>query len=215
VFGVVEMVHGTSSSKRFKRVKLVENRAGSASGMQASGRGTEIINPFLYAPEEIAQQRRRHGGCLIAPAQFVPLDSARRKQHTPMTLRKKQLSRAATEAERNAEIAKALSKAVRRERRAKDSGRIRTDGGTDPGVSVRHVVSVSDVIFASPEAAQVLCGEDIEWVDDDDDESSLTSEESARRKRRDLLRYRAHTVRKRSAAHAHPERLRSALKTRK
>ena len=210
------MVHGSSTSKRFKRLKLAETRAASASAMQPSTRTGELINPFLYAPEEIAQQRRRHGGRLIAPAQFVPLDSARRQQAIAMRLRKKQISRAATEAERSAEIAKALSKAVRRERRARDAGQSREEGGmtiANEGVAVQHVVSVSDVIFASPEAAQLLCGEDIEWVDEDDE--SMTAEEKARRKKRNLIRYRTRTIRTRSAAHAHPERLKSALKTRK
>jgi len=206
------MVHGSGGTKRFKRVKLAENRASTLA--PAPTRGSEMINPFLFAPEEMAQQKRRHGGRLIAPAQFVPLDSARRQQGMMMKLRKKQLSRANAEAERNAEIAKALARAVRREKRAKDSGRCRVDDGSGSTVSMRHVVNVSDVIFASPEAAQLLCGEDIEWVDDDDDDTT-TAEEIARRRRMDVLRYRAHTVRKRSAAHAHPERLRSALKTRK
>ena len=212
-----EMVHGTTGTKRFKRVKLADSRASSGGAMQPTPRTQEQMNPFLFAPEEFAQQRRRHGGRLIAPTQFVPLDSAKAKQSTAMKLRKKQLSRATAEAERNAEIAKAIARAVRRERRLKSAAHAQMgDGGTvalgrdGRGVAVQHIVSVSDVYFASPEAAQLLCGEDIEWVDEDDS-SSLSAEERARRRRKDILRYRTHSLR----AHSMSARLRSAQKTQK
>jgi len=214
------MVHGTGT-KRFKRVKLADGHSPSSGVKQSSARTQEPINPFLFAPDEFAQQRRRHGGNLIAPTQFVPLDSARRRQAATMKLRKKQLSRAATEAERNAEIAKAIAKAVRRERRTKAAVQNREDSDSGmslgseckTGVAVRHIVNVSDVIFASPEAAQLLCGEDIEWVDDEDS-TALSAEERARLRRKDNLLYRTHTIRTRSMAHAHSARLKTAQKTR-
>jgi len=203
------MVHG-SSTKRFKRVKLAESRDRNAGTVQMSARSQEQINPFLFAPEEFAQKRRRHGGRLIAPTQFVPLDSARMKRGAAVKLRKKQLSRATADAERSAEIAKALSRAVRRERRTKSARQSRqgSDGmalGSGSGVSMQHIVNVSDVIFASPEAAQLLCGEDIEWVDEDDG-----SAERARRRRRNILSRRSHIL-----SSANTAKFRSTLKAMK
>jgi len=207
------MVHGTRS-KRFKRVKLTDSRSLSTGSIQPSIRTQEPINPFLYAPEEFAQQRRRHGGHLISPSHFVPLDSARIRRSSAMKLRKKQLSRATAEAERNAQIAKALSKAIRRERRTKSTVKS-LDGSSggmgDSSVAVRHIVNVSDVIFASPEAAQLLCGEDVEWVDDDDS-TTVSAEEFARKRRKNILRHRSDFFASRSSVHS---RLKTVQKSRK
>lgn len=153
------------------------------------------MNPFLYTPEEYAQRRMRHGGMLVAPAQFVPLDSARHIQSTRMKLRKKQLARAATDAVRDAEIARAISKAVRREKHARAMAAAHACAAS---VAVQHVVSTSDVIFATPEAAQLLCGDqDIEWVDVDDcsDGECVSADERAHRRRQKALRHRTRFAR--------------------
>lgn len=180
------MVHGTSAPK-FRRVRLAGARAPSTEA--ALPRALEM-NPFLYTPEEYAQRRMRHGGTLVAPAQFVPLDSARHLRATRMALRKRQLARAASDAVRDAEIARAIAKAVRREKHARAVAAAAAQAGVAvQHVAVQHVVSTGDVIFATPEAAQLLCGDqDVEWVDVD---SSSDGEADAHAHRRQsALRHR-------------------------
>lgn len=185
------MVHGTSAAK-FRRVRLPGARTPTA---EAPAPRALEMNPFLYTPEEYAQRRMRHGGMLVAPAQFVPLDSARHLQSTRMKLRKKQLARAATDAIRDAEIARAIAKAVRREKHARA---VAAAQGCATSVTVQHVVSTSDVIFATPEAAQLLCGDqDIEWVDVDDssDGECRSADERAHRRRQSVMRHRTRLAR--------------------